>query len=297
MHKKLLIGIITLVVLGGAASGLLIYRHKTYRLPYPSSGKLPEAQSHPTYNLSLLSGVNYDASKPTALKFTVKDQTGKTLKDFDTSLDEPLNLAIIRADRSTFQHLHPVFNPSDGSFEVQSLTFPGEGQYRVYANFTARNAQTGPDGTKLSATVDKEVVVGSLSDYKPIPIGIEKSSSSVNRFDASFFFPPGDDSPGSLPDTKFYAGQVKTLAISIDKNSLPFKNIEPYKDILGRLAVIDPDMQLQLANSNPTDVINQSGLLTFNVKPQVIGLHKVFLQIRVDGQLITFDFTLNVVAQ
>jgi hypothetical protein len=193
--------------------------------------------------------------------------------------------------------LHPLLNPNDGTFEIQSLTFPSSGTYRVYANFTARNAQLGPDGTKLSATVDKDITVGSLADFKPLPVGAEKTSSSVDGYDASFFFPPGDDSPGSPPDTKFYAGQTKTLAISIDKDGAAYKKLEAYKGILGRLAVVAPDMQLQLANSNPTDSAAQSGLLVFTVRPQTVGLHRVFLQTRADGQLTTFDFTINVVAQ
>lgn len=241
------------------------------------------------YSLHILSGDAYPLNNETALHFSVVDQNGKALKDFDASEDQILHLTIVRKDRTNFQHLHPVFDKVNGSFSKE-VVFPNNGDYRIYATFATSTDKR----TVKSETIYKDVHVGDLGNYTPPQaLEINKTAAASNGFIAGFFFPPNDDSIGPT-NTTFYAGQESSIAISVNRDGQPFTDFKTYDGSAGRLAVLGPDLSLQTIESTTSGDTTHSGLITFSVNFPKAGYYKLFLQTESTSQTYTFEFALQV---
>lgn len=287
-QKTLLI--ITAVALAVSAAAFTVYRE-----PLMDHGSMnASTQSHPTYSLSLMSGKSYDVNKPTTLHFAILDQDNNTLKAFDTVHEKKLHLIVVRKDRTNFQHVHPTLDEASGMFMIERFSFPTDGDYRVYADFTPSDAQKDEMGMKLPATPYQDVQVGDISKYTPQPLTANKLTSSVNGFDTSIFFAPPDDSPGA-PDTNLYAGQENSIAISINKDGQPFKNLQNYLGALGHMVVLGDALEFIHAHPQTVDESNQGGVIVFNVNFPKAGRYKLFLQTRANGQVTTNDFAVSVI--
>ncbi len=78
------------------------------------------------------------AGMPTMLAFTVKDKQGAIVKDLQVVHEKPMHLLIVSKDLAEFYHVHPE-QSADGSYRVQH-TFPNGGEYKLYTDFTPKNA-------------------------------------------------------------------------------------------------------------------------------------------------------------
>lgn len=283
MSRKSVI-IAVAIVIGGLLAGTVAY---------PNMNRRHMAQSHPTYSLNLISGKSYAKSKPATLRFDVKDQNGKVLRDFDTVHEKKLHFIVIRKDRTNFQHVHPVLNKSSGEFTLERFTLPADGEYRLFADFTPSNGQKDATGMKRPATPYQDVQVGDVGKYTPQPIGQDKLSSSANSLDTSIFFPPNDDGPG-MTSTDFFAGQSSFIAVSVDKNGARFKSLQTYLGALGHMVVLGPKLEYIHAHVTSEDVSSQVGLITFDVTFPEAGQYKLYLQTQAAGIVNTTDYTLTV---
>ncbi len=291
-HKLFLI--IAAVALAVSAGAFWVYSEPLMKMSgMDMSGSSLVAQSHPTYSLNLMSGKSYLAAKPVLLHYAIQDQTGKILKDFDVVQEKKMHLIVVRKDRTNFQHVHPTFDEATGMFMIKPFTFPTDGNYRVYADFTPSNSQMGPDGMKLPATPYQDVKVGDMSKYTPESLGDDKLESNANGLDTSIFFPPPDDSPG-VADTSFYAGQDSNIAISINKNGQPYKNLQTYLGALGHMVVLGPNLEFIHSHPQTVDVNTQGGVIVFAVNFPDAGQYKLYLQTQADNQVNTTDYTLSI---
>lgn len=294
MSKREWLIIAGVVVLGGVITGGLIYRnHKNDMAGMDHSEMAASTQSHATYSLNLMSGKSYLAAKPVMMHFAIQDQDGKVLKDFDTVHEKKLHLIVVRKDRTNFQHVHPTLDQNSGMFMIEPFTFPTDGDYRVFADFTPSNSQMGPDGMKLAATPYQDVQVGDMSKYTPQPIGDDKLQSSANGFDTSIFFPPSDDSPG-VTSQNFTSGTSNAVVVTINKNGQAFKNLQSYLGALGHMVVLGPKLEFIHGHPSTGDTTNQFGLVTFNVTFPDPGQYKLFLQTQADNLVNTTDYTVTV---
>lgn len=292
MSKKEWLIIAAVVLVGGAGIGTYIYKNGGDKQSMDQS-KMPVPQSHATYSLKLTSGNSYPAAKPATLNLEIKDNNDKIFNDFDVVHEKKLHLIVVRKDRTNFQHVHPVLDELNGSFKLDSFAFPADGEYRVYADFTPSNSQTGPDGRKMPATPFQDVQAGDTSKYTPQPIGADKLNSSTNGFDTAAFFPAGDDSPGAKPVTDFYAGQDSTVAIEINKNGKSYTSLQKYLGALGHMVVLGPKLEYIHAHAQTEDVASQGGLVVFSVKFPEVGQYKLYLQTQADDQVNTTDYTIT----
>jgi len=78
------------------------------------------------------------AGTPVLLSFTVKDKTGAIVKDLPIVHEKPMHLLIVSKDLAEFYHVHPE-QSADGSYRV-SHSFPNGGEYKLYADFTPKEA-------------------------------------------------------------------------------------------------------------------------------------------------------------
>jgi hypothetical protein len=282
-----IIGVV--VVVGGALSATYSWKSKTGSMGGMNHGIV---QSHPTYSLNLMEGMTYNAGDSSELMFNIRDENNKVLKNFDTVHEKLLHLIIVRKDRTNFQHVHPNFDKGTGMFAITGFKFPTDGEYRVFADFTARSAQMGSDAMKLPATPYKDVKVGSGA-YAAQPLTENKFASSAGGLDTGIFFPPSDDTPGGAPLMDYYAGQDNTIVIETNKNGQSFKNLQPYLGALGHMVVLGPNLEFIHAHPQTADISNQTGLIFFSVNPPVAGRYKLYLQTQTDGQVNTTDYAVS----
>lgn len=78
------------------------------------------------------------AGIPAMLSFTVKDKQGGLVKDLQIVHEKPMHLLVVSKDLAEFYHIHPE-QSADGSYQV-SHNFPNGGEYRLYADFTPKDA-------------------------------------------------------------------------------------------------------------------------------------------------------------
>jgi len=288
-QKALLI--VTSVALAVSAGAFMVYRE-----PLMEHDSMQVVQSHPSYSLNLVSGKAYAAGSPISLRYKIQDQNGNVLKDFDVVHERKMHLIVVRSDRTNFQHVHPTYDEASGMFVMEAFTFPTDGEYRVFADFTPTNAQKDPMGMKLPATPYRDVQAGDLSKYAPQALGADRLASTSDGFEASIFFPPPDDSPGSA-DTSFYAGQESNIAISINKNGQLFKNLQNYLGALGHMVVLGENLEFIHAHPQTVDEKNQGGVIVFTVNFPKKSRYKLFLQTQADGRVTTHEFVATAISK
>lgn len=289
MKKKLVISVACLALLIGAVAGGIAYKNKSSSMTDMNHGSTSTPQSHATYSLNLMSGKSYMAAKPQMLHFAIQDQDGKTLKDFDTVHEKKMHLIVVRKDRTNFQHVHPTLDESTGMFMIEPFTFPTDGEYRVFADFTASSAQKDEMGMKLPATPYQDVQVGDLGKYTPQPLGDDRLTSSANGIDTKLSVSQSHDSP-SVPGAPIYPEIMSTIVVLIDKNGQAYKGLQTYLGSLGHMVVLGPNLEFVHAHAGGEDVVKQTGAIAFSVTFPKDGQYKLYLQTQDNNQVNTTDY-------
>jgi hypothetical protein len=248
-----------------------------------------EMQSHHTYSLHLMEGMNYQPNQPTQLMFDIRDENNKVLKDFDITHEKQMHLIVVRKDRNYFQHVHPKFDKDSGMFAVTDFKFPTDGEYRVFADFTPSDVQMGADGMKLAVTPYKDVKVGT-GQYTAQSLGADSLASNANGLNTNLSLSGDNTTPVA------YAGVQQTVVVTITKNGAPFNNLEPYLGALGHMVVLGPDLEFIHAHPLSDATTNQNGTIMFAITFPDPGQYKMYLQTQADGQVNTTDYVFSVKA-
>jgi hypothetical protein len=93
----------------------------------------------------------------TTLRFTVRDEAGDAVRDFDVAHARRMHLIVVRRDGRGFQHLHP--RRVDGEWRVR-MTIPQAGAYRAFADF---------ERAGQAYTLAADVSVDGAANYRPLP--------------------------------------------------------------------------------------------------------------------------------
>lgn len=290
MRKKfVLIGVVVVIVAAGV-TGYLAYGNRNKD---PMAGmdhsKMSMDNDSATYSLNLMSGKSYMANKTQMLHFTIKDQDNKVLKDFDTVHEKKLHLIVVRKDRTNFQHVHPTLDQSSGVFMIEPFTFPTEGEYRVFADFTPSNAGKDEMGMKMASTPYQDVQVGDVSKYTPESLESDKLTSSSNGLDTELSTLEGDGGK-----TDYYAGTILNLAINVEKSGKPYTTLQPYLGALGHMVILGPDLEFIHAHPLTEYTTNQTGQVVFQVTFPKTGKYKLYVQTKSDEQINTTDYNVTV---
>ena len=263
----------------------------SYREPLMTEGDMNmggTVQSHRTYSLNLMDMMPYQANQSSELMFDIRDENNKVLKDFDTVHEKQMHLIVVRKDRAYFQHVHPSFDKNSGMFAITGFKFPTDGEYRVFADFTASDAQKDEMGVKLASTPYKDVKVGS-GTYTAQPLGDDRLTSDVNGFSTAMSL-MGDDTPNPQP----YAALPLTLGVTFDKDGAAYKNLQTYLGALGHMVVLGPNLEFIHAHPLDEATVTQTGLIAFRVTFPDPGQYKIYLQTQADGQVNTTDYIYTV---
>lgn len=290
MRKKLIIGCCAVLLVAGGTIGYFVYKNRNKD---PMAGmdhsKMSMDTSSSTYSLNLISGKTYMASKPQMLHFNIQDQSGTVMKDFDTVHEKKLHLIVVRKDRTNFQHVHPTFDQSSGVFMIEPFTFPTDGDYRVFADFTPSSAGKDNMGMKIASTPYQDVQVGDVAKYNPEVLGADKTASSSNGFDTEISQLEGDSM-----NTGYYANTVTNLRVEVNKNGAPFTMLQPYLGALGHMVVLGPNLEFIHAHPLTETTTDQTGQIVFQVTFPKAGLYKIYVQTQASDQVNTTDYNLTV---
>jgi hypothetical protein len=170
-NKSLTIVVVAIIVLGGIV-------FVTMRNKNSNTGVI---QSHRTYSVqSDSSSKTYAVKTPSEYSFSIVDEQGNTLKDFTITHTKPMHVIVVRKDLAYFQHVHPDYDQATGKFTLSDLSFPADGEYRIFADFAPNGGWKDSMGMPLGVTVSEDVAVGSGTSYTHTALGSEET---VKTFD------------------------------------------------------------------------------------------------------------------
>ena len=97
------------------------------------------------------------------MSFKIQRYDGSTVRDYKVEQTKKLHLYVVRTDLAVFRHLHPTMS-QDGTWSA-ALTLPTPGEYRVVAQFVARDEGGSGDHLMLGST---KTVPGRWT-HEPLP--------------------------------------------------------------------------------------------------------------------------------
>ncbi len=242
-------------------------------------------QSHRSYCLkSDANAKSFMPNTATSYSFSLIDDQGKTLKEFDTVHEKIMHVIVAREDLANFQHLHPEYNQSTGEFTLTSLTLPTDGQYRIFADFTPTGSQMGADNMKLPVTLSEDLAVGNVANYKPQALGDAENMKTFDGYSVTLTTVPNP----------ILSGTERKLIFTIEKNGKQVTNLEPYLGALGHSVILsEGDLDFIHAHALNTASDTQNGTIIFAATLPKAGKYKAFTQFQHEGIVITTNFVVE----
>jgi plastocyanin len=281
MRKAGLLTLVLLLVGGAAAIALLVFKQN------------PSPQSHRSYALEVTASP--EGAAPfgrVAYAFRVKDDRGEVIKDFETVHEKIMHLIVVRKDLAEFQHVHPEFDSGSGEFRISDLTFPSDGEYRLFSDFTPKNSQKGPDGEPLAVTLSSDARIGDLGRYQAQPVVPDQAfEKTVDGNPVAFATDP------VTPE----AGKETTLVYSIidPATGQPTEKLQPYLGALGHVVVLK-EGTLDFIHAHPEEMSAGGGhgahqaSTVFKTTFPSDGNYRIFGQFNIGGKVITTVYTVGV---
>ncbi len=248
------------------------------------------------------------AGTPTTLVFTVKDKQGGVVKDLQIVHEKPMHLLVVSKDLAEFYHVHPEQN-ADGSYRV-SHVFPNGGEYKLYADFTPKDAVqvveqidvkvAGTERAKVALQPDRSFEK-SVENLKVVmkPSAVIKAGQELTldfqAFDASSGKP--------ATDLQNYLGELAHFVI-ISEDMKDFVHAHPMakSEKMGDMKMVDKKADEHSGNGH-----NHSTMEGTVTKPSAsevsahtafprTGLYKLWAQFQRGGRVISVPFVVNVPA-
>lgn len=291
-NKIIILGIIGVVVIGAILfiavktdnNSPVVKNKSVYCSPDGTLTDTMPIQSHRSYCITSDSqGKTFSVNSPNEYSFSLVDDRGNTLKDFEITHTKKMHVIVARKDLAYFQHIHPDFNQSTGQFSFSNLTFPADGIYRIFADFAPAGGQKDAMGAPLPVTLSEDVPVGIGKNYTPQTLGSEEKVKIFNDYQVSLAY-------GQL-----VSGKEVMLTFNLNQNGKPITDLQEYLGALGH-SVILREGNLDFIHAHPVEDAKkpQTGRVSFMVDFPEAGNYKVFTQFQRDGKVFTTDFVVSV---
>jgi len=252
-----------------------------------SEGKIvttKQKQNFPSYCLVPIGQNTYTAGTPSEYRFEILTNEGTILTDFSVVHEKIMHVIALRSDATNFQHIHPEFNPTTGVFILKDLTFPQDGTYRLYFDFTPTQAVLGTGGNPLRTVLTHDVLVGiekssgaTLTDFKTV--------QNVDKFKVTL----KTDKP------EIQSGEEHRFTFHVEeKTGKPIEHVEKYLGELGHLVIIN-EQTLDYIHAHPVQSITN----IYNDIPFVVafpqpGNYKLFLEFKYAGTVHKVEYGVQV---
>lgn len=243
-------------------------------------------QSHRSYCLRALTAVKgLRPGAPVDFDFEIIDDRGETLTKFATVHEKIMHVIVVRHDLTQFQHLHPTFSAADGRFRVKSLVLPGDGPYRLFADFTPVSGMPGPGGIPMPVTVPADLDVGDRRAYRPQALPPPSDSSTVGDYEITL-----------VRSDTLKAGAEARLTFTIERDGAPVGDLEPYLGANGHAVILrEGDLAFIHSHALEDRTALRAGNLPFMVHFGEPGRYRMFIQFQHRGSVQTAAFTLPTV--
>lgn len=216
-----------------------------------------------------LTGVSLptEAAVPGSVRFQIKTYDGRPLTDYITEQTKDLHLYLIRTDLAVFRHLHPTLR-RDGTWSAP-VTLPEPGDYRVIAEFVARDEGGNGDHVMLGKTA---TVPGSWT-----PDGVD--ASTVGHDGIISVEVDGDLAVGPSGRLDIVARDAQGRPVKLGTYLGTFSHMTGFHLQSGAVVHMHPLGQ--------PEVDETATRLSFHTQFDKPGEYVCFVQLRVDGFLHT----------
>ena len=221
-----------------------------------------------------LGGITAPTATGTAgeLAFTVTGPDGSPVTQFETSHEKQAHLIVVRADGTSYRHVHPVRDAS-GRWSIP-WQWEAAGTYRIYADVVPTGAG---EGLTLTRTVD---VAGS---FEPATLDVS-ATDDVDGFQVSL--------NGDLA-----AGSASTLTVSVTRDGRPVTTLQPYLGAYGHLVALRAG-DLAYLHTHPEGAAPVPGEVSgpeveFATTAPTPGRYHLYFDFQVEGQVHSAPFVLD----
>jgi len=196
------------------------------------------------------------------LAFRIRDEQGRTVRDFDLEHTKRMHVIVVRRDLTGFRHLHPT-QRADGAWTVP-LALREPGTYRVFADFSV-------DETPTTLADDLQVDGNVVS--RPLPAPVESVETDGFRV--------------RLAEGPARAGEESELRFAITRGGRPV-HVQDHLGAKGHLVALRQG-DLAFLHVHPDEAS-----LRFEATFPSAGSYRLFLQFKVGGRVHTAPFTQEV---
>ncbi|TXL89528.1 hypothetical protein [Streptomyces sp. IB2014 016-6] len=217
------------------------------------------------------------AGKPATLRFSVKDDGGRSLTSYEREHGKELHFIVASRDLTVYRHLHPT-RAADGTWSVVA-EFPAAGGYRAFADFKpAKKDATG-------ITLGTDLAVSGKSEPAALPP--VRATAEVDGYRVTL-------------DGALAPGKARELTLSVSRNGEPVTDLQPYLGAYGHLVALRAGDLAYLhvhPNGEPDDGVTEPGPeVSFTATAPSAGAYRLFLDFQHKGEVRTAAFTVDVPA-
>lgn len=214
------------------------------------------------------------AGTPGEVRFTIEDADGQPLRAYLTEQSKDLHLYVVRDDLAVFRHLHPALG-DDGAWSGP-LTLPKAGDYRVIAEFVARDE--GGNGDFVMVGADAKVPGTWQREDVDLP-----AVGTDGVVEVTVEGTPGTGDLGQLGlRVRDSAGRAVTLGSYLGASG----HVTAFHAETGSVVHMHP--------LGSPQVDGDGTRLTFHTEFERPGDYLAFVQVRVDGFLHTLPVRIGV---
>ena len=230
-----------------------------------------------------------------------QDKQGAIVKDLQIVHEKPMHLLVVSKDLAEFYHIHPE-QSADGSYRV-SHNFPNGGEYRLYADFTPKDAVqvveqvdvkvAGTERAKIALTPDTkfEKTVDGLKIVMKPSAEIKAGQELMLDFQA---FDAKTNKPAT--DLQNYLGELAHFVL-ISEDLKDFVHAHPmskgeHKES-GKTDDHNADGHKHSTIEGETNKPSASEVSAHTAFPRS-GLYKIWAQFQRGGKVITVPFVVSV---
>jgi uncharacterized cupredoxin-like copper-binding protein len=248
------------------------------------------------------------AGTQTTLVFTVKDKQGGVVKDLQIVHEKPMHLLVVSKDLAEFYHVHPEQN-ADGSYRL-SHVFPNGGDYKLYADFTPKDAVQVVEQIDVKVAGTERVKVALQPDasfeksVESLKVLMKPSAEIKAGQELTLDFQAFDASSGKpATDLQNYLGEIAHFVI-ISEDMKDFVHAHPMAkgEKMGNMKTDEKKADDHAADGHnhstmegETKKTSASEVSAHTAFPRA-GLYKLWAQFQRGGKVISVPFVVNVPA-
>lgn len=219
---------------------------------------------------------NVPIGRPVGFTFRLSNPTtGQTSPPLEVVHTKPIHMFFIREDMAVFRHEHPTQGPN-GQWQVHA-TLPDAGRYHVFVQYKPAGQ---PQQTRRTTITT---------------VGAPQRFSSPPQVDAHLpkFIGPYEFRITSLPTRTKPESHYQ---LQVFRNGQPVNTIQPYLGAGGHSVITNMGAKAlyHVHPMSPEKQGHYGSPLTFHTTVQGTGLHKVWVQVKLNNQVYTTDWTFNV---